>query len=58
MSKRLVPILTILAVFCIAGPTPARQGSADESGWISLFDGKSLAGWRIVNIDMAKLQSS
>ena len=46
MSKRLVPILTILAVFCIAGPTPARQGSADESGWISLFDGKSLAGWK------------
>jgi len=43
-----VAVLTIsVAAWAVAGPTVAAEHKAarDESGWINLFDGKTLNGW-------------
>lgn len=40
--KKLLLILTAAALACI----PSASSLADDEGWISLFDGKTLEGWK------------
>lgn len=43
--RRLV-LLLFLGIFALTGPAAAQSGTSSD-GWISLFDGTSLDGWRI-----------
>jgi Domain of Unknown Function (DUF1080) len=43
MIKKALTTTLMLAVYCIACLTAL----ADDSGWVSLFDGKTLDGWRV-----------
>jgi hypothetical protein len=52
--RRLRAALAGLAVLSLAGSMKGGPGtllpaSADQNGWKSLFDGKSLAGWKVTN---------
>ena len=48
--KRLLPVLVALAVVTVT------QADAAEDGWISLFDGKTMQGWKAVeNADSWKV---
>jgi hypothetical protein len=39
----------ILAWSTVAAAGPLRQGATDEAGFVALFDGRTLDGWRLVN---------
>ena len=43
MMKKSIFCLLAVSLCFVSGPAAAQSG---ESGWISLFDGKSLSGWR------------
>src|SRR3989304_3482250 len=49
-SLAIVVLLAISSLGCLVLPShgadAAASGQADGDGWISLFDGKSLDGWR------------
>ena len=42
MFKKTLPLIAVLVLFC--STLVAEDASSD--GWVSLFDGKSLAGWK------------
>jgi hypothetical protein len=37
----------LFAVFAIAGVSARAEEKADKDGWISMFDGKTLNGWKV-----------
>ena len=42
MNKKLLPVLTIITLLSCAGVKKSQSGK-----WVSLFDGKSLANWKV-----------
>lgn len=44
---RFVSMFTMLAVVCCVGATSLCGAEKDSDGWISLFDGESLKGWKV-----------
>jgi hypothetical protein len=51
MSRRILPIAVcaLVAVATSAVSLRAVPAQADEAGFVSLFDGRTLDGWRLVN---------
>lgn len=43
LTLRIVPVIVYLSAFMLTAGSPA---AAEEDGWISLFDGSTLEGWR------------
>src|SRR5262245_25260990 len=45
------PVLALFAVIGVAGLAVSPSASADDKdeGWVSLFNGKDLSGWKIPN---------
>jgi hypothetical protein len=37
----------LLAALALAGPSGARTAAGEKEGWVKLFNGKDLTGWRI-----------
>ena len=46
MSRLLFGIVA-LGLLCAVSPAEDQKDSASKDGWITMFDGKSLAGWKI-----------
>lgn len=46
ISKRFLNCIAIGCVFAFASSFNVAKGQATEKGWIELFDGKSLDGWK------------
>jgi len=56
--KKIAPIITLLLVSVFVSiHVKAQSHSADKSGWISLFDGKSLNGWKASHPETFKVEN-
>ena len=44
---KVIMVVTVLLAGCVLSPGLARAGVPEGDGWISLFNGKDLAGWKI-----------
>lgn len=52
MNRLLAPaLLCVCAVWSISSSVSAAEPTADKDGWLTIFDGKSLDGWKIAEED-------
>ncbi len=47
--RRSIPLVVVTASALIASTALADEPAADKDGWITMFDGKSLDGWKVSN---------
>ena len=46
MKKSMFELLSICLLLIVVHPSPPKSSAAADDGWVSLFDGKTLAGWK------------
>lgn len=56
--KKFIPVIALLWIGCfISGNVKGQNHSGEQSGWVSLFDGKTLNGWKASHPESFKVEN-